>query len=80
MTLTSAETDLIPVKNMGGEALVSGEAGVKVGDNDLRLVTSKSTKQDLFLLAIEVASLYGKSYAPNVMKYVPFVLGLRKGN
>ena len=30
------------MKNVGGEALECGEAGVKVGDDDLGLVTSKS--------------------------------------
>ena len=45
MTLTSAEIDPILVKNLGGEALEHGEAGFKVKEDDLRLVTLKSGEQ-----------------------------------
>ena len=40
--LNFTEIDPIPMKNMGRRALERGEAGVKVGDDDLRVMTSKS--------------------------------------
>ena len=40
MTAISAEIDPIPVKNVGRGALECAEAGVKVKDNDLGLMTS----------------------------------------
>ena len=60
MTSTSAKIDQIPVKNVGRGALERGEAGVKVGDDDLGQMTSKSGEKtflsrDETLLAREVA-------------------------
>ena len=62
MTSTSAKIDQIPVKNVGRGPLLREEAGVKVGDDDLGLVTSKSGEKtflsrDEILLAREVARL-----------------------
>ena len=37
--------DPILVKNIGGEALERGEAGVKVRDDDFGLVTSKTDEE-----------------------------------
>ena len=50
------------MKNVGRRALERGEAGVKVGDDDLRVMTSKSGEKnflsrDKILLVREVAIL-----------------------
>ena len=48
MAYNSPQIDSIPVLSVGGEALECGEASVKVGDDDLRLVPSKSGEKTFF--------------------------------
>ena len=60
--LNFTEIDPIPVKSVGRGPLERGEAGVKVGDDDLGLMTLKSGEKTFLsrerssLLKVEVAS------------------------
>ena len=47
--LSFTKIDPIPMKNVGRGPLECGESGVKVGDNDLGLMTSESGEKNFFL-------------------------------